>query len=222
MSAQSGIIEAIKTGDLARVHELLEADPTLAASRNETGVSAIMLATYYGRDKIAEVLLERAVALDIFEAAAVGHTDRVMEILRREPEMVNHYADDGFTPLGLASFFCRGTVARLLIESGANVNAASKNEQQVTPLHSAVSRRQTMIAEALLAKGANPNAKQQAGVTPLHQAAHNGHAEMVKLLLAHGADTHARTDDGRSPLAMAIETGKREVIDLLREQESKD
>jgi ankyrin repeat protein len=79
-----------------------------------------------------------------------------------------------------------------------------------------------MIAEALLAKGANPNAKQQAGVTPLHQAAHNGHAEMVELLLAHGADTHARTDDGRSPLAMAIETGKREVIDLLRERESKD
>ncbi|HVG34498.1 MAG TPA: ankyrin repeat domain-containing protein [Pyrinomonadaceae bacterium] len=220
MSAQSGIIEAIKTGDLARVNELLEADPTLAASRNEMGVSAIMLATYYGRDKIAEVLLERAVALDIFEAAAVGHTERVKEILRQQPEMVNHYADDGFTALGLASFFCRGTVARLLIEKGADVNAASKNRQQVTPLHSAVSRRQTMIAEALLAEGANPNAKQQAGVTPLHQAAHNGHAEMVKLLLAHGADPHARMDDGRTPLAMAIETGKREVINLLREKDA--
>jgi uncharacterized protein len=220
MSAQSGIIEAIKTGDLARVNELLEADPTLAASRNEMGVSAIMLATYYGRDKIAEVLLERAVALDIFEAAAVGHTERVKEILRQQPEMVNQYADDGFTPLGLASFFCRGTVARLLIEKGADVNAASKNRQQVTPLHSAVSRRQTMIAEALLAEGANPNARQQAGVTALHQAAHNGHAEMVKLLLAHGADPHARMDDGRTPLAMAIETGKREVIDLLREKDA--
>jgi ankyrin repeat protein len=216
MSASEGIIEAIKTGDLARVNELLEADPRLAGSRNEMGVSAIMLATYYGRDKIAEVLLEREVSLDIFEAAAVGRTDRVSEILRREPEMVNRYADDGFTPLGLASFFCRGAVARLLIEKGADVNAASKNTQQVTPLHSAVSRRQTMIAEALLAQGANPNARQQAGVTPLHQAAHNGHAEMVKLLLAHGADRQARMDDGRTPLAMALETGKREVIDLLR------
>src|ERR1043165_3156205 len=44
MSAQRGIIEAIKTGDLARVNELLEADPALAGSRNEMGVSAIMLA----------------------------------------------------------------------------------------------------------------------------------------------------------------------------------
>jgi ankyrin repeat protein len=218
MSAQRGIIEAIKTGDLARVNELLEADPALAGSRNEMGVSAIMLATYYGRDKIAEVLLERDVALDIFEAAAVGRAERVLEILRREPELVNCYADDGFTPLGLASFFCRGPVARLLIEKGADVNAASKNTQRVTPLHSAVSRRQTMIAEALLAQGANPNARQQAGVTPLHQAAHNGHAEMVRLLLAHGADPHAKMDDGQTPLAMAQETGKREVIDLLRGQ----
>lgn len=218
MSAHQGIIEAIKTGDLARVNELLEADPALAGSRNENGVSALMLATYYGRDKIAEALLERDVALDIFEAAAVGRAERVAEILTARPELVNEYADDGFTPLGLASFFCRGTVARLLIERGADVNAASNNTQRVAPLHSAVSRRQTMIAEALLLHGANVNARQQAGVTPLHQAAHNGHAEMVKLLLAHGADVHARMDDEQTPLSMALETGNAETIALLREQ----
>ena len=218
MSAPQGIIEAIKTGDLARVNELLEADPALARSRNENGVSALMLATYYGRDKIAEALLERDVALDIFEASAVGRAGRVAEILAERPELVNAYADDGFTPLGLACFFCRGTVARLLIERGADVNAASNNTQRVAPLHSAVSRRQTMIAEALLAHGAHVNARQQSGVTPLHQAAHNGHAEMVKLLLAHGADVHARMDDGQTPLSMALETGNDETIALLREQ----
>jgi ankyrin repeat protein len=218
MSAPQGIIEAIKTGDLARVNELLEADPSLAGSRNENGVSAILLATYYGCDKIAEALLERDVALDIFEASAVGRAGRVAEILTARPELVNEYADDGFTPLGLASFFCRGTVARLLIERGADVNAASNNTQRVAPLHSAVSRRQTMIAEALLLHGANASARQQAGVTPLHQAAHNGHAEMVKLLLAHGADVHARMDDGQTPLSMALETDNDETIALLREQ----
>lgn len=216
MSAPQGIIEAIKTGDLARVNELLETDPALAGSRNENGVSAILLATYYGRDKIAEALLERDVSLDIFEASAVGRAERVAEILSARPALVNEYADDGFTPLGLASFFCRGPVARLLIERGADVNAASNNTQRVAPLHSAVSRRQTTIAEALLAHGANVNARQQAGVTPLHQAAHNGHAEMVKLLLAHGADVHARMDDGRTPLTMALETGNAETIELLR------
>ncbi len=217
MSASQGIIEAIETNDLARVNELLEADPSLAGSRNENGVSAVLLATYYGRDKIAEALLERTVALDIFEASAVGRAEFVAKILTEQPELVNEYADDGFTPLGLASFFCHVTVARLLIERGADVNAASKNTQRVAPLHSAVSRRQTLIAEALLAHGANVNARQQAGVTPLHQAAHNGHAEMVKLLLAHGADVHASMDDGQTPLSMALETGNAEAIDLLRE-----
>jgi ankyrin repeat protein len=220
MSATQGIIEAIKTGDVATVHELLDADPALAGSRNENGVSAVLLATYYGRNEIAEALIERGASLDIFEAAAVGRVDRVEEILRARPELVNAYADDGFTPLGLASFFCHGAVARLLIERGADPNAASKNTQRVAPLHSAVSRRQTLIAEALLAKGANVNARQQSGVTPLHQAAHNGQADMVRLLLAHGADVQARMDDGQTPLTMALETGDAEVIALLRGHEA--
>ncbi|HEX8142715.1 MAG TPA: ankyrin repeat domain-containing protein [Pyrinomonadaceae bacterium] len=222
MSAAQGIIEAIKAGDVARVKELLDAEPALASSRNENGVSAVLLATYYGRTEIAEALLERGAALDIFEASAVGRTARVEEILRDRPELVNAYADDGFTPLGLASFFCHPTVARLLLERGADANAASQNTQRVTPLHSAVSRRQMLIAEALLAQGAEVNARQQAGVTPLHQAAHNGQAEMVRLLLAHGADVHARMDDGQTPLSMALETGNAEVIELLRKRGATD
>lgn len=220
MSASQGIIEAIKTGDVARVHEMLDADPQLAGSRNENGVSAVLLATYYGRNEIAAALIERGAALDIFEASAVGRAERVEEILKARPELVNEYADDGFTPLGLASFFCHGAVAKLLIERGADVNAASRNTQRVAPLHSAVSRRQTLIAEALLAHGANVNARQQSGVTPLHQAAHNGQADMVRLLLAHGADLQARMDDGQTPLSMALETGNAEVVALLREHEA--
>jgi ankyrin repeat protein len=216
MSATQGILEAIKTGDVARVNEMLESDPTLANSKNENGVSAVLLATYYGRSEIAKALLEKGVELDIFEAAAVGLPERALEILDDRPELVNEYTDDGFTPLGLAAFFCHPDVARLLMERGADVNAASKNTQRVTPLHSAVSRRQTMIAQALLFHGASVNAKQQSGVTPLHQAAHNGQAEMVRLLLDHGADPRARMDDGQTPLMMALETGEREVIDLLR------
>jgi uncharacterized protein len=217
MSANEGIIEAIRRGDVARVHELLDRDPALASSRNEQGVSVVLLATYYGRAEIAEALLERGAALDIFEASAVGRERRVKELLKERPELVNEYAGDGFTPLGLAAFFCQAGVARLLIEGGADPNAASKNTQRVTPLHSAVSRRQTLIAETLLSHGADPNARQQSGVTPLHQAAHNAQAEMVRLLLSNGADVQARMDDGQTPLTMALETGNAEVIALLRE-----
>lgn len=217
MSAE-GIIEAIRTGDVARVNELLDRDPALAATKNENGVSVVLLATYYGRKEIAEALLERGAPLDIFEASAVGRSDRVEELLKERPELVHEYADDGFTPLGLAAFFCHTAVARLLIERGADPNAASRNTQRVTPLHSAVSRRQTLIAEMLLSRGADPNARQQSGVTPLHQAAHNAHAEMVRLLLSHGAEVNARMDDGRTPLAMALETSNAEVLALLRER----
>lgn len=217
MSASQQIIEAVKQGDVARVNQLLASDPALADARNENGVSAVLLATYYGRNEIAQVFLSRGARLDIFEAAAVGQAERVEAILEREPELVNAFADDGFTPLGLASFFCHTEVVRLLINRWADVNIASKNTQRVAPLHSAVSRRQTIIAEALLAAGAQVNARQQENVTPLHQAAHNGQEEMVRLLLNYGADPNARMDNGRTPLSMALETGNDDVVKLLRQ-----
>src|SRR5205814_383132 len=99
------LIEAIKAGDVAKVRGLVEADPELASARGEFGVSAILLAAYYGRTDVVDLLLERGPELDVFEAAAVGRASRLEEILDERPELVNAYAEDGFTPLGFAAFF---------------------------------------------------------------------------------------------------------------------
>ena len=58
------------------------------------------------------------------------------------------------------------------------------------------------VVEALLAKGANPNARGPRGQTALMWAVAQKHADVVKLLLAGGADVHARTDTWTQMMAV--------------------
>lgn len=216
INTSTEIFEAIRTNDAAKARELIVQDPSLVNARMESGLSTVLFATYYGRKEIVELLLAGGAQLDLFEAGAVGKVDRVAEILDGQPLCVNDYAADGFTPLGLASFFGHAAVVTLLLERGAEVNAASKNAQRVMPLHSAVAARHFSIATILLDRGADANAKQQEGITPLQEAAQTGQVEMVELLLKHGADVEAKKDDGQTALAIAEQYGRQDAAELLR------
>lgn len=211
-------LEAIQAGNRAEVESLLATDASLVNAQTENGLSAVLLAAYYGESEIARLLAERGASLNIFEAAAVGEVNRVVKLLGGQPELANAYAEDGFQPLGLACYFGHLEVARVLLERGAAVNSASNNNQRVMPLHSAVANQHLELARLLLEHGADVNATQQDDFTPLHEAAQNGQLDMVKLLLEHGANIEAKKGDGKDALAIAVEHGKNEVADYLKGQ----
>ena len=129
--------------------------------------------------------------LDVFEAAAVGRADRVRELLDEDPSLANAWAEDGYQPLGLASFFGHAEAARLLVERGAEVNSASRNDMKVMPLHSAAAADDPdvryEIAKLLLEAGADPNTRQQDDFTPLMAAEQSGDERLAKLLSEAGA-----------------------------------
>jgi uncharacterized protein len=129
--------------------------------------------------------------LDVFEAAALGRTERLRELLAEDPSRANAYADDGFQPLGLACFFGHAEAVRMLVEHGAEVNSASRNQMKVMPLHSAAAAQDPdvryEIARLLLDAGADPNARQQDEFTPLMAADQHGDGRLRKLLVEHGA-----------------------------------
>ena len=208
--------DAIKQGNKHEVERQLIVDPSLIHVR-EDGLSPIMVAAYHGQSEIASFLADKTVAITIFEASATGKINNILRLLARDPQLVNAYAEDGFQPLGLASYFGHLESAEYLVKAGAPINGASRNELRAAPLQSAAAAGHVNIVEMLLKHRADPNIQEQGGYTPLHAAAQNGDLKMVRALLYGGADLTLESDDGRTPLDLALEAGHSEAAKLLQE-----
>ncbi|MBW4697731.1 MAG: ankyrin repeat domain-containing protein [Aphanocapsa lilacina HA4352-LM1] len=116
-------------------------------------------------------------------------------------------------------------IVRLLLEAGANPNAADK--RGALPLKIAVHLGSEPIVRLLLEHGADPN-KRAGGETTsaIQHAAFYGHVELVRVLLGHGGDpdTVLQTKSlfrMRGPiLQMLIDAGgeaPEEILRMLRE-----
>src|SRR6267378_6592723 len=133
--------ELLQAGDADGLRRILQQDPALSEARDSTGVSLLMHSLYRGRRDLAELIASKKKALDIFEATSVSRLDQLKQCLRDDASALNSRSKDGFTALHFACFFGQPEAARLLIESGAAVDAVAANPSQVMPLHSAASAR---------------------------------------------------------------------------------
>src|SRR5688500_9982707 len=124
--------------------------------RNDVGLSPVLHALYNGKPDLAERLLNANPSLDVFDAAAVGRTRGMEELLDAEPHLARAWSADGFTALHYAAFFGQEEAARILLERGAQVEVVARNESiRVTPLHSAASGGHAAIVKQLLEAGAD-------------------------------------------------------------------
>lgn len=206
--------DAIKKGDAEKVGELLKQRPTLIQARTKNGTTPVLFAVFTDHREMAESLLAAGIEPNIFEAAATGRVERIRALLKSDPALVKAYSPDGWTALHLN--WGNPQVAELLLDSGADINAVSKNRFIATPLQSALAAQWTAVARLLIARGANVNCRGDGGFSPLHEAASSGQLEIARLLLKHGAKLDARTDDGKTPLDIAVEFKQDEVAKLLR------
>ena len=153
----------------------------------------------------------------IFDAV-LKNPDAVARRLRMAPEScrapiardhlvasIPHWLYIGDTPLHLAAAAVRTDEARLLLDAGADPNAA--NRRGATPLHYACDPRPTESAtwnragqetliRTLVDRGADLNRADRGGATPLLRAVRARSPGAVRQLLALGADAgvrHART-----------------------------
>ncbi len=217
MTAES-LFQAVKQSDLAAVKAILDRDPGLLEARDPNGLSVLLVATYYGRKEILNDLLGRGPRLTVFEAAAAGVPGPVRQAVDENASLATAYAPDGYTALGLASFFGHLEIVNLLLGRGAEVNAPSRNEMGVMALHSAAAAQHLAIAEVLIENGAEVNRPSAGGSTALHRAAQNGQLAMVRLLLEHGARPDVADDEGVTPRQLARKENHTQVADLLRQR----
>ncbi len=210
------IVELIKNGKNGELEKTLSKNPSLASGETADGISFLLFACYYRNNEAVSILKKYKNHLGYFESCAVGDVETVKRELEKNPAMINAFSSDGFTALGLASFFSNIEVVKFLLQKGADPNIASANSFHVAPIHSACAISNYELVDLLIKNGANINAKQAHGVTPLHSAAHNGQTKIAKLLIENGAEINVKTDNGQTPLAMAEEKDFEETAALLK------
>lgn len=178
--------------------------------------SDILSALYRMQREEARALADSATSLTVWEAAALGRTEALERLLAGDPALANAFGADGNTPLGLACFFGAPAAVRSLLQNGASVGLAARNEMQVQPLHAAVAGRNAEAVALLLEHGADVDARQQVGYTPLMSAASAGREDIADLLLARGADPSLTSDDGKTAATIAVDRGHHALAERLQ------
>ena len=148
-----------------------------------------------------------------------GNTDEAGKILSMGMVDVNYEMKKfPWTFLHLAVDKGYHTVAKELLEAGADANGATPTRAGIMPLGIAIWNKNIGIAQLLLDKGANPNKLNKYGSkTTLHLAARFHDKNMIKLLIEKGAEINKQDRSGKTPLKVAEEWGNQEALEMLLE-----
>jgi ankyrin repeat protein len=154
--------EAAAVGDVPRLEELLGDDPKLAAeranSRSADGWPLLHLAAAFADEPTVRALLDAGA--DVHQVSGTPMRNQALHAV-----------------LALSK---DAGVTRLLIERGADVNAAQTAGYR--PLHQAAVVGREDLVRMLLKAGADRTARCDRGKTPAEYAQERGHAELAALL----------------------------------------
>ncbi len=212
--------EAAAAGDVNRMKALLEADPTLLESQDESGNTPLLTACQRRQLAAVNLLLDNNAnirARNYWGGTPVYFASRDLELCRRLVALgaeVNVPGYAGYTALHLAAAGGNFGVAEFLIGHGADLNYRSAVG---TAVHRVIlSRGETPLemAKLLLESGARLQ-EFSFGNTELHLAALKGYVEIIPLLVKRGADVNAVNRYGHTPLYYAATHGHRKVAEAL-------
>lgn len=192
-----------------------------------------------------EPVVRRATSLTMREQfrsliTAIAGDDRikVWELLKEDDALANrqvaeghyenriaHWIYAGDTALHIAAAGHRVEIARMLLNTGAEVRAAG-NHLHSQPLHYAAdgalnhpfwdAEQQVAMLRLLLDAGAVIDAPDKNGATALHHAVRNRCSAAVKCLLSAGAAVTARNKSGSTPFHVAVQSLDRRETNVER------
>jgi ankyrin repeat protein len=110
--------------------------------------------------------------------------------------------DNGRTIMHDAASFGNETIARRLIDHGANFKVADKIQGRL-PFHKAARRGNVNLLRLLFDKGCDPNMEDYDGYTALHYAAQDDRRLATHVLIGWGVGIDAKTLRGETPLSIA-------------------
>ena len=247
----TALMWAAAEGHLAALGALIAAGAAVDA-RSSTGGAPVMRSYFEAGepDKAKSAARPTGMSALLF-AVREGHTDAVRLLLAAGAD-VSGTAPDGTSPLAVAVINAHYALAELLLDEGADPNVA---DPRGSMLHALAWKRRPgnpgaaggrapgqtsdrdslALAEALLSRGANPEARVAwdevrfdvdigsvrsprnirvgrnylsfIGATPFYLAAKHGDIDFMRLLVEHGADPLTPTEQNITPLMAAAGLG---------------
>ncbi len=191
-------VRAITDGDLAAVGRAISCDPDLLKRHLHRGLTALQLAAGARQQAVARLLLDSGARLDPYSACLLGRVEDLRRLFEQDPASIGRKGPNSTPLLSAAAAADQIEVARLLLsldadperrdqallraatpemarlllDDGANVNAA--DHAGLTRLHSAAAVADAAMVQLLLSRGADPGRKTVAGQTPLTLASRYG------------------------------------------------
>ena len=153
----------------------------------------------------------------ILIATESNQPDAVRLILKWCPGAINQCSDNGRSALITAAKLGEISLARQLLESGADIN--HRDKEGYSPLHMAAYKGHSHFIDFLLDNHAMIDILDQHCRTPLMLACWRGHMDIVQKLIARGCNQNQQTrHDQVSALTYALEQGQMAIARLLIEQ----
>lgn len=212
------IFDAIRTGDLAKVKELVENDPQLLKSKNARQSTPLHVAAAYDNEEIAKYLIEKGSDINIlngnFYTPLMFSGIKVSKLLVEKGADINFKSQNGWSALAEAFWRGKNDVAEYLIDKGVNIGDLQTVEDR-NMLIAALRAGSINYLEKCLQKGLKPGFESEAKSGLLHFASESNSAILVKRLVELRADVNKTNIYGWTPLHTAAWYGNKSVVELL-------
>lgn len=267
LRGETVLMECARTGNADAVAALLKAGAHVNEAEAVNQQTALMWAVAQQHPKVVEILLEggadirarsrtypqivetgnrggsgdvstvlRGGSTPLLFAARVGDVESARLLIAAGAD-VNDALPDGVSALVVAAHSGHGALGVVLLEKGANPNAADAG---YTALHAAIDRSDVSLVQALLRHGANPDirlakgtparrdsndfqlASRLIGSTAYLLAAKFVEVDIMRALSAGGADVQLAMPDGTTALMLVAGHGEaRARTDFVRRNETR-
>jgi ankyrin repeat protein/L-ascorbate metabolism protein UlaG (beta-lactamase superfamily) len=152
---------------------------------------------------------------DILIALAKGETEKVLDMLRQNPDLLRSDlgGEGGMTLLHCAVFYGNEAVVDYALKNGADLNI--KDRRGLSPVWFAVSGGRPELLRKLIALKADLGSVNPAGDNMLFRAVQKGNPEIVRILLESGFRAGEKNRRGTPPVIAAARLDELEIVKLL-------
>jgi ankyrin repeat protein len=213
------IFDAIRNGDLAKVKELVDRDPSTVKLENQDHDTPLHMAALMDNEEMAKYLIEKGADLDALNGSLYSPLMRaglkVAKVLVRNGADINYESANGNGSALTASLWQESKeVAEYLLDCGAKL-PDKESYLFIFFLAKALQKGSLKYLEECLKSGFDPLTVSESQNSLLHYAAESNSVELMEKIIILGVPRNRTNIYGWTPLHVAAYNGNKKVVEFL-------